>query len=62
MNQARLYFGCSIFNNILIVFGGELNDNEVTDSAECYDIEMNVWSKGPTLPLPLAAFGYASNN
>ena len=62
MSQARSYFGCSIINNILIVFGGCLNETEITDSVEIYDIEKDVWSKSPSLPLPLAGFGYASNN
>ena len=39
MSQARAFFGCSIFNNSLIVFGGELDENEVTDSVEFYDFE-----------------------
>ena len=62
MSQARVYFGCSIFNNNLIVFGGDLDENEITDSVEIYDIEKQAWSKGPNLPLPLTAFGYASTN
>ena len=62
MSQARSFFGCSIFNKKLIVFGGDLNENENTDSVEVYDIENDVWSNGPTLPLPLVTFGYASTN
>ena len=60
MSQARVLFGCSIFNSNLIVFGGYLNLNESTDSVEFYDIEKNDWSKGTNLPLPLSQFGYAS--
>ena len=62
MSQARSHFGCNIFNNRMIVFGGNLNRNEITDFAEGYDIERDVWSKSPSLPLPLSGFGYASNN
>ena len=62
MSQARVFFGCSIFNNNLIVFGGQLNATEFTDSVEIYDIEKQVWSKGQNLPLPLSQFGYTSNN
>ena len=61
MVQARSMFGCSIFNNKLIVFGRRLNvDTEIIDSFEIYDIEKQVWLKGPTLPRPLTAFGYAT--
>ena len=62
MSQARSFFGCNIFNNSLVVFGGCFKTSEITDSVEVYDIEKNVWSKGPNLPLPLVAFGCASNN
>ena len=62
MSKARIYFGCSVFNNSLIVYGGRLNKTEITESVEVYDIEKDVWSKGPSLPFPLAEFGYASNN
>ena len=62
MSQARVDFGCSIFNNSLIVFGGDLKENEPTDSVEVYCSETDVWSKGPNLPLPLSQFGYAGTN
>ena len=58
MSQARSHFGCSTFNNNLIVFGGCMDKTEVTDSVEIYDIENLVWSNGLSLPLPLANFGY----
>ena len=63
MSQARAFFGCSVFNNTLIVFGGQIATQpkpEVTDSVEVYDIEKQVWSIGPSLPLSLSSFGYAS--
>ena len=56
MSQARASFGCSIFSNNLIVFGGRSKETEV------YDIENQVWSKGPNLALSLTHFGYASTN
>ena len=62
MLHARASFGCSIFNNNLIVFGGDLNEIETTDCVQVYDIEKQAWSKGTNLPLPLTGFGYASNN
>ena len=62
MVQPRAYFGCSIFNNNLIVYGGRLNKIEVTDSVEIYDIENQVWSQGPNLPLLLAECGCATTN
>ena len=62
MNLARSYFGCSLIGNNIFVFGGFLNRNQISDSVEVYDIENDVWSKGPSLPLPLASFGCSSNN
>ena len=62
MSQARAYFGCSLFNNNLIVFGGQIGTTEITDSVELYDIDNQVWSKGSNLPLPLTEFGYANTN
>ena len=62
MSQARSFCGCTTLNKRLIVFGGDLNENENTDSVEIYDIESDVWSSGPTLTLPLVTFGYASTN
>ena len=62
MNIARSYFGCSVHGNKILVFGGYLNENQISDSVEVYDIENDVWSKGPSLPLPLASFGYSSKN
>ena len=62
MNIARSYFGCSVLGNKIFVFGGYLNENQMSDSVEVYDIENDVWSKGPSLPLPLASFGCSSNN
>ena len=50
MSQACSYYGCTIFNNKLILFGGELGENEITDSVEVYYFEKQVWSEGPTFP------------
>ena len=62
MSQARADFGCILFNNNLFVFGGQNNESEISNSVEVYDIEKQVWSKGPSLPVPLAQFGYSNKN
>ena len=63
MNFSRSDFGCCIVNSRLYAIGGILNDDddEPTDEVEIYDIEHDVWEKGPSLPLPLAEFGCSSN-
>ena len=61
MNQARRYFGCSILNNKIYVIGGCLYEDKYSDSVEVYDTENDVWSEGPSLPIPLAFFGCTSN-
>ena len=62
MSRARVNFGCSVFNNKLVVFGGSVSATGITDSVEVYDIENDVWSEGPSLPLPLTGFGYANTD
>ena len=61
MNQARGFFGCSILNNKIYIIGGYLNQNKYSDSVEMYDTENDVWSEGPSLPIPLAYIGCTSN-
>ena len=58
MYTERSYFGCCIFNKKLFVFGGNLKEKKtIIDLVEVYDIENDVWSKGPKFPLPLSLFG-----
>ena len=49
----------------MYVIGGIVdteNDKEIdTEDVEIYDIENDVWENGPSLPLPLAAFGCSNN-
>ena len=61
MNIGRSYFGCCIFKNKILVYGGCFKTN-CTDSVEVYDIENDVWSEGPKLPLPLGFFGHITEN
>ena len=61
MSQSRACFGCSILNGKIFVFGGFSRLDEMTDSAEVYDVEKKSWSGGPRLPLPLGECGCASN-
>ena len=59
MNIGRSYFGCCIVNSKLYVIGGmvDIENYNLTDDVEVYDIENDVWEKGPRLPLTLTGFG-----
>ena len=62
MNFRRSNFGCCILSSKLYVIGGNLDSdcNKRTDEVEIYDIAKDVWEKGPSLPLKLAAIGCSS--
>ena len=58
-NQGRAFFGCCFFNASLNVIGGflEVEDHKFTDGVEIYDIENDMWEKGPKLPMKLTGMG-----
>lgn len=60
-NLERRSFGITTLANMIYIAGGYL-DNEITKSAECYDVMTNLWSKISALneavtDLSLCAFG-----
>ena len=60
-NLERRSFGITNLGNMIYIAGGYL-DNEITKSAECYDVMTNLWSKISALneavtDLSLCAFG-----
>lgn len=60
-NLERRSFGVTSLNQFIYVAGGYL-DNEITKSAECYDVLSNLWSKisplnEPVTDLSLCHFG-----
>ena len=59
MKIGRSYFGCCIVKSRLYAIGGFVDTkNEIgTDDVEIYDIENDVWTKGPSLPFTLTGFG-----
>ena len=62
MVQPRCCFGCSVFNNSLIVLGGRINLTQLLDSVEVYDFEKQVWSKRLSLHVPLSDISCARDN
>ena len=64
MNLRRANFGCCLCNSSLYVVGGieDPNNRNVTDvsTVEIYEIENDVWNKGPSLPLKLSGIGCSS--
>ena len=62
MSLSRTNFGCCIVNSSIYVIGGILDTGKkiITDEVEIYDIENDVWEKGPSLPLKLTAVGCSS--
>ena len=63
MNLSRTNFGCCIVKSKVYVVGGLLDwdKRKATDEVEVYDIENDVWNKGPSLPLKLASVGCSTS-
>ena len=59
MNLRRADLRCCIVNSSVYVIGGFVHweNKKITDQVEIYDIEQDVWEKGPSLPLKLAGIG-----